>query len=452
MKHNVILITLDSLRADRLSCLGYHRRITPNLDKIAEKGCLFTEAISVGSNTRISFPGIFASTYPFIILRLNDKPYMQIPREFKTITEILKENEYNTLAINSNPILTYSREYWRGFDVCDDPLRAKRRNRFIYYLGKAKNLLKYRIMGKPFLPYPSPEEVGNETLSFLKNTKAPFFLWIHHVSIHVPYYPPKKFLSKVSSANITYSEMRGLDRKIRDKPGTIGEADLSKIIDLYDAEVMNVDNHIGEFMQQLEDMSIDFDNTYFIITSDHGDEFGEHNGFIHSEKLYDELIRVPLIIAGPGLKPCKITKQVSLLSLPPTILSLTANSKFSEFLGHDLLALMKYGTGGEDYVICEGCDKDKPPNNDRAINKKIACRTHSWKYICNEDGGEELYNLSLDREEKSNLWDQETNVAEDLKQKITKHLEMEEKAAARIKEKRRIKEKIKNQYLNLAKR
>ena len=117
-----------------------------------------------------------------------------------------------------------------------------------------------------------------------------------------------------------------------------------------------------------------------------------------------------------------------------------------------MLAIMSYGTCGEDYVICEGCDKDKPPNNDRAINKKIACRTHSWKYICNEDGGEELYNLSLDREEKSNLWDQETNVAEDLKQKITKHLEMEEKAAARIKEKRRIKEKIKNQYLNLAKR
>jgi arylsulfatase A-like enzyme len=371
-----------------------------------------------------------------------------MPRECKTITEILKEDGYNTLAINANPLLTFYREYWRGFDICNDPLRAKKRNRFLYYLGVARNLLKNRIMGKPFLPYPSPEEVGNEALSLLKNAKTPFFLWLHHVSVHVPYYPPKKFLSKISLANITYSEIKELDKMVKNNLSAIGEADVSKIKDLYDAEVMNVDNHIGEFMQQLEEMGVDFNNTYFIITSDHGDEFREHGGFIHSEKLYEELIRVPLIIAGPGLKPCKITEQVSLLSLPPTILSLAVNKKSPDFLGHDLLSLMEHGTGGEDYVICEGCQKDKPPNDGRAINKKIACRTHSWKYIYSEDGREELYNLPLDPEEKTNLRDQETNIAKHLKQKITEHLEMEEKVAAKIKEKKRIKERIKHQSLN----
>lgn len=443
MKYNVILITIDSLRADRLSCLGYHRSITPNLDKIAEKGCLFTEAISVGSNTRISFPGIFASTYPFILLRLHDRPYMQLPRECITITELLKEQGYNTLAFNSNPILTFRREYWRGFDVCDDPLREKSRNRFFYYLRILGKVVKSRIKREPYLPYPLPEKVGNRALSFLKNTKTPFFLWIHHVSVHVPYYPPKKFLSKVSAINVSYSRMRELNNKIQETPHMVSKADLLEVIDLYDAEVMNVDDHIGEFMEQLDDIGIDFNNTFFIITSDHGDEFGEHRGFIHSEKLYDELIRVPLIIVGPGFNPRKITEQVSLLSLAPTILSLTMNGKFANFLGNDLLPLMKHGIDGEDYVICEGCERDKPPYDFRARDKKIACRTRSWKYIYGEDGREELYDLLHDPMEKSNLRDRKVNVAENLKQKILEHLKMEERMAAVIKEKRRIRERIK---------
>ena len=130
MKYNVILITVDSLRADRLSCLGYHRKSTPNLDDMAAKGCLFTEAVSVGSNTRISFPALFASIYPFILLHLPDKGYMHLPREYQTITEVLHNHGYNTLAFNSNPLLTYYREYGRGFDIYDDPLYERKRNRF----------------------------------------------------------------------------------------------------------------------------------------------------------------------------------------------------------------------------------------------------------------------------------------------------------------------------------
>jgi len=447
MKPNIVLITIDSLRADRLSCLGYHRSITPNLDKIAEKGCLFTEAISVGSNTRISFPGIFSSIYPFIILKLNDRPYMQIPRECKTITEILKESGYSTLAINSNPLLTFYREYWRGFDVCEDPLRAKKRNRFIFYLGILNDLFKSRIRREPYLPYLPPEKLGNSALSFLKNTKRPFFLWIHYVNIHVPYYPPKRFLTEMPSSNMSYSEMRKLNKKIKEEPSTVSKEDLSRVIDLYDAEVMNVDNHIGEFIGQLADTGINFENTYFLITSDHGDEFGEHGGLVHSEKLYDELIRVPLIIVGPDLNPRKITEQVSLLNLAPTILSVAINGKYADFLGHDLLTLMKYGRGGEEYVICEGCESGKPPNNYRAIDKKIACRTHAWKYIYSEDGTEELYDLLHDPAEKSNLMNLEISIAEDLKHKILKHVEMEERITEIIKEKRRIKEKIKKSIL-----
>lgn len=442
MKYNVILITIDSLRADRLGCLGYHRKLTSNLDKIAGEGCLFSEAISVGSNTRISFPAIFASIYPFILLRLPDRGYMHIPRECKTVTEILKEQGYNTAAFDSNPLLTFYREYWRGFDLCEDPLREKRRNP-VSRLPRILGYLEAKVSRKPFLPYPSPEEMGKRALSFLKTAKEPFFLWIHHMSLHVPYYPPKRFLSEVSSTKVSYSEMMELNER-KKKPSTVSKEDLSKIIDLYDAQVRHVDHHIGEFIKQLEAMHINFDNTFFIITSDHGDEFGEHGGFAHSAKLYDELIRVPLIIAGPGLNPCKITKQVSLLSLVPTILCLTIDRKLPGFLGDDLLPLMRHGKGGKEYVISEGCRKGKSPDAPRAIDKRIACRSHTWKYIYNEDGTEELYDLVHDPQERLNLRNHETNLAQKLRKKVLEHLEMEERAAKVIKEKRRIRQLIRS--------
>lgn len=442
IKHNVILITIDSLRADRLGCLGYQRKITPNLDGIAGKGCLFSEAISVGSNTRISFPAIFASIYPFILLHLPDKGYMQIPRECKTVTEILKEQGYNTIAFNSNPLLTFYREYWRGFDLCEDPFRRRRRNRLSNFLRNLKDFCLAKIKREPFLPYPPPGKVNEGALSFLKNAKTPFFLWINHMSIHVPYYPPKEFLREVSSRHISYSEMKELNKKILEKPHTIGQEDLSKVMDLYDAEVRNVDYYLGDFIKQLAETGINFGNTFFIITSDHGDELGEHGNLAHSAKLYDELIRVPLIIVGPGLEARNITQQVSLLSLAPTILSLTGNQRPSSFMGDDLLSLMRYDKNGEEYVISEGCEKSKSPDSPRAVNKKMACRSHCWKYIYNEDGREELYDLLSDPQEKCNLRELESNLAEDLKKKISEHVAMEERVANLIKEKRRIRELI----------
>lgn len=112
--------------------------------------------------------------YPFVLLQLPDKGYMQIPREFKTITEILKEQGYDTMAFNSNPLLTYYREYWRGFDLCDDPLREKERNRLFNLLRNLKSLYKRTIKRGAHSFRPSPEKVNKRALSFLKNTKQLF--------------------------------------------------------------------------------------------------------------------------------------------------------------------------------------------------------------------------------------------------------------------------------------
>lgn len=444
MKYNVILITVDSLRADRLSCLGYHRKSTPNLDDMAAKGCLFTEAVSVGSNTRISFPALFASIYPFILLHLPDKGYMHLPREYQTITEVLHNHGYNTLAFNSNPLLTYYREYGRGFDIYDDPLYERKRNRFSSLVRNALHFCAAKIKREPFLPYPSPELVNKRALSFLKDVKRPFFLWVNHMSIHVPYFPPIKFLEEMGARQISYSEMKELNRKIKDKQYDVNQKDVSDIADLYDAEVRNVDHYLGEFVEHLAEIGVNCENTYFIITSDHGDELREHGGLAHFlPKLYEELLRVPLIITGPNLKAGRIERQVSTLHLAPTILSLNDVSKPDYYMGDDLTPLMqRKATDIDEYVISEGCEKGKSPDEPRVVNKQLSCRSHHWKYIYHADEREELYNLQSDPHEQSNIVGKEPNRAKELKQKILAHMAMEEKEAHKLMEMRRIKRSL----------
>lgn len=442
MKPNIILITIDSLRADRFSSLGYHRQITPNLEKIAEKGCFFTQAISVGSNTRISFPGILASMYPFIFLQVSEDKYMQIPEEVMTITEILKEQGYCTFAYNANALLTYNRNYHKGFDFCEG-LFEKEKFRII---KRGLLTLERIITKKPVKSYAIPAQINKKVISLLKDRRSPFFLWLHHLEIHVPYVPPKKVLNDISSEGISYSEMAELYRKL-ERPSTITDKDLQKIIDLYDAEVKYLDHCIGDFIEQLKDIGVNFNNTFFIMTSDHGDEFKEHGGLVHSAKLYDELIRVPLIIVGPGLNQRTIKEQVSLLNIPPTILSLVSKKDYPFFQGKSILSLMVDGVGGEEYVISEGCVEDRKSVLPRAVNERISCRSLSWKYIHNYNGADELYSLTQDPAETVNLVNDKEEISKNFKQKIQEHLEREKALVIRLKEARRIKAIVKSKGL-----
>jgi len=446
MKHNVILITIDSLRADRLGCLGYHRETTPNLDKLASKGYLFLEAISVGSNTRVSFPALFASLYPFILLHLPDKGYMHLPREWLTVTEILHNHGYNTLAVNSNPLLTYYREYGRGFDICDDPLYEREKGGFFGQMQSSIHSFTKKIAGKPALPYPSPDAISKKALAFLDGIKAPFFLWVNHMSIHIPYFPPKKFVEEITGGQIPHSRIKRLNKKIMSKQPGVSKQDISDIVDLYDAEVRNVDHCIGDFIEQLDGIGISNKNTYFIITSDHGDELMEHGGLAHADaKLYEELIRVPLIIVGPNLKATRIERQVSTLHLTPAILGLNDIAKPDYYMGYSSALLVQdEAVESDEYVISESCEKSKSPDEPQATDMQMSCRSHQWKYIYNEKQGEELYDLQSDPQEKSNIAEKEPNRVRALKKKIIAHQAFEEDTARKIMEIRRIKRKLSN--------
>lgn len=433
---NVILITIDCLRADHVSCLGYHKRITPTLDNLAKDGVLFSHALSTGTSTLISFPGILASTYPQY--RSEDRRWL--PRDKPLISEILKRGGYKTAAFHSAPFLSKYFTYDRGFDVFYDSLVFKHPKigrktmgpKYEMYTGailKAKLL--FSTFLSPYIPYEECQMINQRAIQWLQSNKDSFFLWLHYMDTHFPYSPLKRY----SSEHLSRSSVNRIMRKmILNKEKITGE-ELKSMIGIYDSAIRYVDYEIGFLLEKLKGAGI-YDSSLIIVTADHGDEFREHGSIGHGgmahalpQKPYDELIHVPLIIKCPGLgKGLIIDQVVSLLDLAPTVLDLIGFQREKEFIGESLLPVIRdkketVGAISESYVF-------------RAKKEIISYRTSGWKFIMDKNTKKyELYNLKTDPKEMNNLYEIETDKAEGMRQKILYH--------ERLKWKERVKRKIK---------
>ncbi|MHC1582206.1 MAG: sulfatase [Candidatus Syntropharchaeia archaeon] len=209
------------------------------------------------------------------------------------------------------------------------------------------------IAGKPIAPATS---INRAAIEWCKQKREKFFLCVHYMDVHSPYLPS------------------------------------------YEGAIKNLDTHIHTLLDLLAEVP----STYVIILGDHGDEFGEHGGYFHHQKLYDELIRVPLVMVGPQIKSIEIDHQISLLDLPPTILDLLRIKIPDIFMGRSLIPLLN-GNKMENYTcVSQTGHIDKIYRMDpKAI--KISYRTNKWKYIYNASGKDELYNLEYDPKEKNNL-------------------------------------------------
>jgi len=450
---NVILITIDALRAGHLSCLGYPRHTTPNLDQLADEGALFLQAISNGPHTRYSFPSILTSTYAFmydragIPLKLGGGP---LSKHRITIAEVLKGNGYSTAAFNSNPLISSHYSYDRGFDTFENflgkPLRAEMELRIKKKRGIfPKDLVNFYKFIRKFIKYfqgkatdqPNAYEINQRVISWLRTySQKKFFVWLHYLDVHFPYFPP--LFMKSYSRSISTLEMFSLnDRVLADvrarAPSGLAENELRKIIGLYDDGVRNVDCAIGLLFDKLKKLGTWLGNTYIIVTADHGEEFADHGEVGHymractrAHALYDELLHVPLIIAGPGIQERTVIKnQVGLLDLAPTILDLLGIEEIQEFQGKSSLPLVK---GTETYekrnVISEGLRDER----DGSIVKSYSYRTEKWKFILVVNGDKrrcELYDLEKDPEETDDLARKEAEKVGEFEARIMEHISME---------------------------
>jgi arylsulfatase len=305
---NIILLTIDALRADHVSWHGYDRDTTPFLDEFSDRSTVFKAAYSASSHTREALPALLTGRYPAEAVRDG------FTRGAETIPMLLPD-EYATAAFHSNPYVSRAYGYDEGFDTFYDDL----------HLGQNKLLaLVQRGLDKFVLNrgeyHARAEEINRRSLSWVSSLSdsEPFFLWNHYMDVHGPYNPPEGYAEW--SENVSNAEAQQLyDSLSGDELPSDDDVELAK--NLYDGEIRYVVAKIGEFLDELETMGVLAD-TLLIITSDHGDLFGEYGQFAHPRYVYPELTHVPLVVFSPKIQPQTTDSPVSTIDILPTILDL----------------------------------------------------------------------------------------------------------------------------------
>jgi arylsulfatase A-like enzyme len=405
---NVLLITIDCLRPDHTSAYGYERLTTPHLDDLASEGVRFTQAISQGPCTRVSFAAMFSSTYPAML-----GGFLRLSPQRTVLAEILRQAGYCTVAVGSNPYLSPLYGYDKGFETFDDslvPWVQPHQHRLLKHLNRCF------IIARRWLPYLPASALTAKAVRFLRchPVARPWFLWLHYMDVHDPYRPPRRHAARFRSARRPKLSDRALWQKALSQPEEISENERQHLIDLYDAEISFADEQIGRLLTQLRRLGSD-DSTLIIVTADHGEEFGEHDQFSHRFKLYDELLRVPLIMHLPARLPAGrvVTAQVRLLDLLPTILDLL-DLDGGPFEGASLLPLVE----GHDEAPRTAISETQLETGLYAI------RQDDWKLILDvHTGAVELYNLRRDARETINCADAAPLMASKLEAQLRGHLQ-----------------------------
>ena len=406
---NVILITIDSLRADHLSCYGYDKETAPFLCKLSQDTVFFTDAYSVGPLTRCSIPciltGTYSSRFPDNIIKIN---YLSEKR--KTLAEIFKEAGYKTAGFHNNPHLASEFNYNRGFDNFEDfeayfyPILKLPREKGPHFIIKNIRLLFERVFYR--MSYLPAKEINREVLRFLKTYKDNrLFLWIHYMDVHHPYLDHKKWKGN------RYA--RKLYKKMLERPDSLSKDEINALIALYDGEISYIDFYIEELISRLKTAGL-YENSLIVITSDHGDEFLDHGGFSHPPKLYEELIRVPLIIRFPHDKYKRriIREPVSLLDLAPTMMDAAGIDINHDLHGESLIPIVENGMRYKERAII----------SEYGIHL-FSIRKGFYKLIYDDRTKlRELYNLKIDPKEAHNLAAKEVTILTELEKLLSDHI------------------------------
>ncbi|MGH2535875.1 MAG: sulfatase [Candidatus Promineifilaceae bacterium] len=401
-KPNVLLLTVDTLRADMLGCYGHSRPTTPHIDRLAAKGVRFEYAISGGSWTQAAFPTILTSSHA----SMYGGCLGPLAPERPAPIESLAAHGYETAAFTTSPLLGRAYGYQRGFDRHLE-LTPAGREPLLRRLRGGQNLLRHDIthrlaalFGRRLRParlYVPAEEVSAQVGRWLETAKAPFFGWAHYMDVHWPYHQEEALSSP---ANIGQA-WRDLGRLYRVNRGQISldSAERQRLIGLYEQAVGYTDAQIGRLIERLDALGLRA-NTVIILLADHGEEFLERKHWGHFEtNLHDEIVRVPLLITGPGVAQGQVvTRQVSTLDIMPTILELCGVPARGRLEGTSLAPLWSQGSGV--YAVDEAISERW-----RHEQHLIAIRTPAYKYIWDSRRPEQprLYDLAADPGERRDV-------------------------------------------------
>jgi arylsulfatase A-like enzyme len=297
---NVLLISIDSLRADHLGCYGYRRETSPAIDRLAGEGIRFTQAMSPTSWTLPSHISLFSGRYTLSHGVATD--LQRLPHAIPTLGETLHAAGYRTAGFVSGPYLAGHYGYDRGMETYED-LSAR---------------YEHRREARSAVVAPTITEMAERWLE--THARERFFLFLHYFDVHYDYIPPPPYDTMFDPDYRGTVDGRNLLKNARVN-ARMDPRDLEHVKALYDGEIRFTDGYVGKLLDTIERLGLR-GRTMVLITADHGDEFFEHGSKGHQRTLYDEVLHVPLIVrlpngAGAGRT---VTDTVSLVDVMPTVL------------------------------------------------------------------------------------------------------------------------------------
>jgi len=366
---NIILFTIDTLRADHLECYGYDRVKTPNINQLASEGILFEHSIAQAPLTLPSHSSIFTGTHPFYH-GMRDNGGFYLEEKHITLAEVLKTKGYSTGAFVGAFVLDSRWGLDQGFD---------------YYYDNF-DPTKYKTVSLDSVQRRG-DEVLSEACKWLeKNSQDKFFAWIHLYDPHTPYNPPEPYKTQYNGRRFG----------------------------LYDGEIAYVDLLMGDFRNFMEEKNL-LDKTLIILTGDHGESLGEHKESAHGFFIYDSDIRVPLIIRFPENKfqGSLITNQVRSIDIMPTILNMIGGRSPESVQGESILPLILGKQGGEAF---SAYSETYWPRYHYGWSELKSLRKGQYKFI--DAPKPELYDILEDPGELNNLVNKKAALGHEMKREL----------------------------------
>ncbi len=411
----VVMITVDSLRADVLSGEG-DATTAPTLTDLADDAATFSNAVAHGNWTPFSFPSLLAGQRAFADsdgLGLTDDP---------TLAETLREAGVATAGFNdANGFLTSHWGYDRGFDEFDagmttdggplaDWLAAHPTVQGWWDLAKRPARRLVRRVGAGSTDHREAPSVERRATAFLDDVEPPFFLWLHYMDAHTPYVPAPRHVRAVSDDGV--GMLRALRAQIHTGLGRpVDDATLERLWTLYRACVRQVDESVGRVLEALSGAGLRED-TAVVFAGDHGEEFLEHGHLAHYPKLYRELVEVPLFVDHPEAGGRTVETPVGLSAVPRTVCDLLDVEPPGTMAGRSRLGAAFAGTAPAEEpvtsVAVRGDSVTQQPIPRRLDDGEtlLSARTADWTYVYHtESGRRELYDRRTDPEERENVVD-----------------------------------------------
>ncbi len=384
---NIVLVSLDTLRADHVSAYGYPRQTTPALDALADRGVLFEAAYSHSPKTAVSHMSLFTGLHPDAhgVGQLARSGSRRLPDAIPTLASLLRAHGYRTAGVAEGGNVRGELGFDQGMDLyerSDDAASG---------FARAAELA--------------------ESLS-AREPRRPFFLFVHTYEAHDPYVPPAPYDALfadpdydgaiVSSLEellaISGEKWRSQHRAYWGRVEKSDPVDVQHLRDLYDGAIRKADDALGAFAARLEALGL-MDETALVVTSDHGEEFLEHGSFLH-EQGFQEHLHVPLVMTFPGergeaTRGRRESVVVRLVDVAPTLLDMAGVPAPAGLDGVSLLPLLEGGSGPPAVVV------SRWPQGGLTV-----LRSRSWKLIqVRRRGGASthLFDLSRDPEERRNL-------------------------------------------------